>query len=363
MFLQFNLHISLIPLFHDERNESNERSFVMRNGSGLYDNEAQFKIAENILKKGTIMSLKSGLTLPDDKTIENMYGSSSKIVGMETCAKYRKKITYKNRIIAPAGLFNSGTHYLFELLSKNCILDNVQQVQESVAWGKHIPASWRDNWTKNVPNQKGKGEWKGKHPNKDRYPYVDKGRVLPIVITKDPYTWMQSMCHHPYSLFWLHDPDHCPNLVPNEIDLKHNWTDTPSAIVMHRRASNFTYHSSLVGLWNDWYSDYYDEFRHPRLIIRYEDLLFRPHSVLKDVCDCAGGEMKEFKPIYHDVKGNQGSHQGSTSNVLDAFILYGNAEKRIKGYTNEDLKYAEDHLSQDLMEVFGYNHPQKEVKI
>ena len=370
IFVQLVLTITFVFVFHGETNRRSSRISQVKkqDRKGFIKTKKTFRLAETILGRDRVRNKSTNKVnnspkdvLPNDQAIEHLYGSSIKINGLETCAKFRQNVKKKDRIIAPAGMFNSGTHLLFELLSENCILDDEQQVQDGVAWGKHIPASWRDKWFM-VPtgNQRISKNRKASEVNLE-YPYVDKGRVLPIVIAKDPYTWMQSMCRHPYTLKWLHDSDHCPNLVSKkDIDLNHNLDTAKSeeAVVMYRLDSNFTYHSSLVGVWNDWYSDYYHNFRYPRLIIRYEDLLFRPHLVIKDVCDCVDGiTKKKFRLIRQSAKGNRGQHQGSKTTLLDAFTRYGNAEKRIKGYTNEDLNYAEKHLNQDLMNVFGYHHP------
>jgi len=38
-------------------------------------------------------------------------------------------------------------------------------------------------------------------------------------------------------------------------------------------------------------------------------------------------------------------------------IKYGNVQKRLRVYTEEDLQLAHTALSQDLMEIFQYNRP------
>lgn len=206
-----------------------------------------------------------------------------------------------------------------------------------VPWGKHTPVSWRG---KHVAMAGGKG-----------IVYTD---VLPVVTIKDPYTWMGSMCRHNYSANWQHVKEHCPNLVANDIDRK-KWKHIPDIVPVNVRYSteNATHHDSLVGLWNDWYGEWY-EASFPRLIVRFEDMLFHPESVVAQVCQCAGGEMKEsFSFTVGSAKGATDAHQGS-SGMAAAMIRYGDPKARIADFTETDLTYAEKIMNMDVMKAFNY---------
>jgi hypothetical protein len=49
---------------------------------------------------------------------------------------------------------------------------------------------------------------------------------------------------------------------------------------------------SLVHFWSEWYRQYLDaDF--PRLIVRFEDLLFHPKEMIDIVCQCAGAVSKD----------------------------------------------------------------------
>ena len=52
---------------------------------------------------------------------------------------------------------------------------------------------------------------------------VNKTNVMPIVLIRDPYTWLQSMCKHKYAADWPHW-ERCPNLVPTDTD-RFNFTE------------------------------------------------------------------------------------------------------------------------------------------
>lgn len=121
--------------------------------------------------------------------------------------------------------------------------------------------------------------------------------VFPVVVIKDPYTWMTSMCRHSYSTNWLHSPHHCPNLVVTDEDTelkKDIGEGYPVPVNVHYSDENITRHESLVGLWNDYYSGWYTDASYPRVIVRFEDLLFHAEEVITKVCHCGGGEVSQI---------------------------------------------------------------------
>ena len=118
---------------------------------------------------------------------------------------------------------------------------------------------------------------------------VNKTNVLPVALIREPYTWMQSMCRHPYAAKWIHNEHHCPVLVPAEHDFEHHGTQllvessdshdnnnnnninpgqnrssVPVTIGYPRKAAKF---ESMAHLWSQWYNEYLDA-DYPRLIVR-----------------------------------------------------------------------------------------------
>jgi hypothetical protein len=73
------------------------------------------------------------------------------------------------------------------------------------------------------------------------------------------------------------------------------------------KASKFHW-ESLVDLWNDWYRQYL-EADYPRLIVRFEDLLFQAPAVMQQISECMGVDFNEetFKYQTKSAKGH-GSH-------------------------------------------------------
>lgn len=141
-----------------------------------------------------------------DATSTNPTLPSPIILGLETCSTFQERtsINPSQRRIAPAGLFNTGTNYLSVLLEYNC--QNPHRVSKfhgnskrghgnewEVPWGKHTPASFRGKFTKS---------------QNVKYTIEE---VLPIVLIRNPYSWMQSMCLNPYTARWkgMHDTNTC----------------------------------------------------------------------------------------------------------------------------------------------------------
>lgn len=230
-----------------------------------------------------------------------------------------------------------------QYLENNCYLPAKKEkygkdgMRWQVPWGKHSPVTWR---LKHVAEMGGKG--------------VNQTSVLPVVTIKDPYTWMSSMCRHSYSANWRHVEEHCPNLVANEID-QAKWHNIPDVIPVSVRYSpdNVTHHESLLGLWNDYYSGW-QRAKFPRLIVRFEDMLFRTEEVVTKVCHCAGGKVKEgsFKFVVDSAK--QGKAHTGSSGLIKSIIRYGNSTRRTDYYAKEDLEYVEKKWNQDLGEAYSY---------
>mmetsp|Transcript_11154 Transcript_11154/g.23526 ORF Transcript_11154/g.23526 Transcript_11154/m.23526 type:complete len:460 (-) Transcript_11154:18-1397(-) len=284
------------------------------------------------------------------------------IHGLETCELFQQYTSANpsNRRIAPAGLFNTGTNYLSVLLDYNC--QNPHRVAKfhgnakrghgnewEVPWGKHTPPHFRGSYSKN---------------SKAEYTPEE---VLPIVLVRNPYGWMKSMCKNPYAAKWggMHDEKSCLRLKKENDEW--NTVDV-----------NFgpgkTHHKSLAHFWNDWYGEYfYKNFTShdgdttapfPRLIIRFEDIIFFPREVTEKVCKCAGGVLghrQDDKDVVHgkfhyvvrSAKAGMGHGPASQRNgLVDSWIRYSDDPR--KNYDKETVTSVEDVLDSTMVETFGY---------
>ena len=251
-------------------------------------------------------------SLPSLQEVEDLYGDKVVIHGLDQCKVYRDKVPGKLRFIVPAGLQNTGTNLLYKLLQRNCYIperwaespkSNYSQSQTpftsemedtydcfaracktrlddfdldigmraNAHWWKHAPLSWRDNPPYPISRIHGKT--------------YDRMNALPIVMIKDPINWMSSMCRNPYEVSIIRPSGKCPKLVP-----KNRVVISPS----HGKIRRFSYsYDSLVDMFSDYYNEWISNASFPSLIVRYEDLLFHPKVVIKQVCSCAGGKMRD----------------------------------------------------------------------
>jgi len=288
-----------------------------------------------------------------------MYGNRSYVLGLDRCKDFKEAVHPENRLMGPAGIFNSATNLLNKLLKLNCV--NTARLHKSykaptgmllqAPWGKHNPVTWR-------LHHQAAAMWNG----------VIQKDFLPVVMIKDPITWMASMCRHPYEARWRHTQKHCPNLVPNEWDRGRNPGKGTMGIkvkfatkrigdepIPDKKNKTFIEYTSLIELWSVWYRDWYNA-NFPRLMVRFEDLLFHAEDTVSQVCACGGGTMKpRFRYVEDSAKGQSGPHAGSAG-FLASLITYGNSTLRMKGILTDerDVEYARQHLDQALSDLFGY---------
>ena len=210
-------------------------------------------------------------------------------------------------------------------------------MRKQVSWGKHSPSSYRGQSTSETGGD------------------VPAEQFLPVIIVKDPFTWMQSFCRHWYNSYWTKIHGHCPNLIPINAKEKVLNKFKPTFSVHIHYKHDIIQYDSLVDLWNRWYEDYIIQVDFPRLVIRFEDLLFHIEEITTEVCDCVGGQMeKEFKYIIEPAKKAKYGHRGS-SGMFESLLKYGNLNTRFKDFTEFDKEYALKNLHPDLMKMFRYD--------
>ena len=183
------------------------------------------------------------------------------------------------------------------------------------------------------------------------------------------------MCRNEYAMEWTHtntdevtdlQQQHCPNLVPNIIDYTQDESlyKNSTVPVTIRYATFDRTHDSMIDHWNDYYREYYQQTRFPRVMVRFEDLVFHPKQVIQSVCECAGGTLKdenEFQYIVNSAKITEG-HGSDKTGYVDAIIRYGSARRFPRWYsggmTDSDRRYVIEHLDSDLMKAFRYQYPE-----
>lgn len=275
------------------------------------------------------------------------------IVGDDRCEEFRRT-TSEGRRAAPAGLFNTGTNLFWRLMLRNCAMprdcagnlaarrrasDEAAVFEASrssrrcspfltqVAWGKHNPVAWR-----------------GSH-FAETCRGVNVSEVLPVAIVKDPLTWFKSMCRMEYAAKFRHGHAQC---CPSPIA-------STQTVVRWRRERPASNYASIAHLWSQWNAAYLD-LNVPRLVVRYEDLLWRTRETISRVCRCAGGtpaDPDDFDLVASSAKGGI-SHGFADTGRSEATVKYGNETRRYDKLTDDDLDYLLQHLDRRLIETFGY---------
>jgi len=269
--------------------------------------------------------------------LEN-YGRNATVLGVERCQAYQERVMIRH--LGPVGLFSSGTNLLQQLLYDNCKSPIGGQRRRLFTlwqspWGKHNPASLRL-----------------KHIAKHQEPR-NQSAVLPIVMVRHPYTWLFALCQSSYSLFWTHNPDDCHHSL---------FLQNPVRAMFGSHLRNMTY-DSLIHVWRDWNLDYFKQTDYPMLIVRMEDLVFRPMEVVRQVCHCAGGKLQsEIDPmypfIYTTTSANLGTGHGDhRSDLLSSFIRQGRPLSSFrKLFIDLDWRIVNETLADDhgLIKTLGY---------
>jgi hypothetical protein len=169
-------------------------------------------------------------------------------------------------------MFNTGTNLLAQFLIGNLGLPPVEDVHEmDVPGGKHRPLGKKEVWarSRSVPNGTSAGL-----------------RPFPIVIIRDPFRFMASMCKSPYRAVWKRGLDgHCPNLVPSpEERNRSGYRNVNSTFEVTIDSVRY---ESLAAAWSSFYREYVASDM-PRLVVRYEDLLHHAEAVAHLVSECVG---------------------------------------------------------------------------
>ena len=326
--------------------------------------------------------------LPTWNEVTSLIGDSPIIYGLEHCSSFNQS----EAILAVAGMLNTGTNLMYSLLYENCdIFSSIYRHRTGVAQHR---VRWQVNW--------GKHEMPMFREKSDTFPdyNYDMEDILPVLTTRDPYSWMQSMCRKPYVAGWFYTDKHCPNLILTQEDRKlhakylkfilqqeklaasgRKQTRFPYApgepriiggmnkygaaiptgntvpVTMHYNSENMTF-PTIADLWNAYYREYLlDDF--PKLQVRAEDLIFFPKEVTKSVCECAGGRIHDMENFNYITKALKDATAKAKYSMVDLLIRYGSGKKRTTQMTKEDLAYANSTLDSDLMQFYGYFHPSR----
>lgn len=284
--------------------------------------------------------------LPTQEQVIERYGPEPIVIGMDTCAKYRQLLTarYNNgQTLKPmprvAGLYHTGTNALAKTMRLNVerlpIYDKLY-LPYDVPWGKHMsPNTLRLKNT--VPDHNKEGPL--------------RERVLPIVIIRDPFYWMKSMCKEWYDAKWEKPRDRrCPSIIKDPVN---QTTYKVYALLQQTNYEKMENYTSLPEMWNVWNRQYLDaDF--PRLIIRFEDTLYRMDEVMDHIRTCIGMDPRKAPPFQYSV--DRAKKHGAPTDFVPALQMHMTDDGRHHGMTTLDRNYTNQVLDAKLMSTFGYRY-------
>ena len=301
-------------------------------------------------------------------------GGGPRILGLESCQKFREITMERVRHVAHSGLFNTGTNLLEQTFARNpCARrDGTVTVDFQVPWGKHNPVSWRGTHIaveairKHKRNQISRGTAEQ---------LVNISHVLPVVLVKDPLTWMKSMCRNLYDITVnTHSPS-CPSPLaayqgqPSDVkgDRASLMATRPTAaaasakaVVKWQGSKRVWTYDSMVHLWSRWNGAYanLNTSAVPRLMVRYEDLIFDTERTMATICECTGAAKPAgVFEVQEASSKTKGSGKGEPSDRAKALTMYSSPVERVKGYTDADFAFMRAHLDPYLISFFHYFLP------
>lgn len=295
--------------------------------------------------------------LPTLQQVEQLYGKHGpRIIGLAQCEHFR---THGGHAMGIAGMFDSGTNLAAQYLDNNCVSADQEgggggggaiDILWQVPWGKHVVADMRKE------HHMGQSSKSGTTTNLEDSVF-DHTAVMPIVMIRDPFFWMQSLCRHNYGAQWLHSSEHCPNLVPNHVDSE-IYNFPKGTIPVHIKYDfGLRKWDSLAHLWTSWYQQYYKDADFPRLVVRFEDFVFYPKEVTRQICTCAGGTIRDGQDFIYQVNSAKHGpgHGTALTSWVSAMVRYGSyGHHRLKGMTPQDLQLADSMLDLEMMQALSY---------
>lgn len=271
--------------------------------------DTKYDIHNNVVDPGTRIYTRGS---EETAHLPHIYGQGPRILGLNHCVPFQQGTKREDRQWGAAGMPNTGTNALYNLMSENCEQPTARQQTGGwqVPWGKH-----------NFLHQ---------HT-------IPAKSTLAVVLAKDPLQWMASTCRQSYfSVSGTQDKARCPSPVNHTMG--HYFTFAAD-----------TKFSSLIEVWSKWHAEYFANHLHgtqPALVIRFEDLLFKPEETVAKVCNCMGFKAKsgkDFKILESISK--WGSGHGNPTNRTQTLAHYTTKRDALMSHlTPEDVAFMKQEL-------------------
>ncbi|ETO13823.1 hypothetical protein RFI_23544 [Reticulomyxa filosa] len=292
--------------------------------------------------------------LGDDNIFDNEYNALFRLIDdsaeQQVFRSLPERYVQTYRYLPIAGLYNTGTNALVRLFNRNCF---TQANSTYVRLMPQVP------WLKHSLVTPGHLRRYGKF-------LTQEGPILGIVIIKDPLTWIKSVCKAPYyirftNIRWF--VNECPaNVNRSKLlwhaiaypSLAHLWSQWLVLLYIHTHTN---IHIFCINVHMYMYSAYFEKVISDKfsfVMIRFEDLLFQPNSILKLFCDhCVRAKLR--LPKHRRVAEKSTKSHGDSRNRSQALDTYGNTNYRVSQFSTADLIYLKLHLNQSLLDGLAIN--------
>lgn len=88
----------------------------------------------------------------------------------------------------------------------------------------------------------------------------------------------------------------------------------------------------------------------PTIVIRFEDILYKPQQIVNFFCNCIGGLKK--KDVY--VNNQSAKPHGNSRSRIQALETYNDSDFRYLAYSKQDIQFLKENLDANLLNLFGY---------
>lgn len=235
--------------------------------------------------------------------------------------RYQASLTTVERNVHIFGLQDTGTNLLMSMLLKN-----FDQRLRFFDWA----------YAPNATGKYGHGLWKHVNLNAKfqaephEFDTLKQNKVVPIMMVREPLSWLQSIRKAPYELQWCVFGSEWP---------KNDWLTRacthPYPAGFHSSCPETAY-SSLEEIWNQWTEAYEQVAEHMEegIIIRYEDLVANPELELTRLAKRLGiSPPAEFEIMATSAKThgesigrNEALDKIQSKTYLDEFFVFQRAQ-------------------------------------
>ena len=183
--------------------------------------------------------------------------------------------------------------------------------------------------------------------------FTNQTAVLPVVTVRHPITWLNALCNHGYSLHWSHDTALCDSTLQLDHIVEAKFGYTNQSVV----------YDSLIDVWRNWNLQYFQENKYPLVMIRLEDIVYRPKQVVTEICHCIGGELysdKPFSVFENSMNDGNGHGEHRSDGILSAFVKFAKPVKEWRQkFSSNDWVVIDKVLQDDkgLLSAFNYLMP------